>query len=298
MKTMTEFSAFPLREAYLKNKEIHAALKGEGKPEAELAQAQKDTFSEFLKEKHKIEGEKLDLFLKALELISSKPGELENLRRVVVYTVAEGEKVPHSVTQKDGHAFGAEYLASLRPKKQDRREAGSKFSKDQGKGKGRGKRSDDLRGKRPDGQAERRGANGRQNEQTAGEGAPRSAEGRRDRGRGPRRDGENRPTSSIRTTSGEVLAPGHIPVEKAAGALREPRQPRGPREPRQPREARAPREPRQPRVIDPAKLPSKERLPVIQPKVPVNPEVLSAAAAERAVHSATATPAVAESSST
>ncbi len=223
MKTLTEFSAFHLREAQAKHHEIRAALNSEGKPADELEQAVRETLQAFLTEKFKLEAERLDLFLKALEVAQAKPRELENLKRVVVYGVGEGEKVPGHLIHKDAHAFGAEYLASLRPQKQqDRRDSGSKHGK--GKGKGRGKRRGDLKGKRPDGGAERRGA-GAPGEST---GQRRDAAGgpRPDGGKGPRRDGRpGRGPRRDEKTSGprqprQDLPPGHVSVDQAARALK------------------------------------------------------------------------------
>jgi hypothetical protein len=230
MKTMTEFSAFTLRDAHSKAREIHAALQTEGKPAEELEQAKKETLNAYLTEKFKLEGEKLELFLKALEVAEAKPRELENLKRVVVYTIAEGEKVPGNVIQRESHAFGAEYLASLRPQKQDRRESGSKHAK--GKGKGRGKRRGDLKGKRPDGGEERRGTQPRDGEgggrgpRRDGAGGPRrdGAGGpRRDGAGGPRRDGAGGPrrdgTGGPRAPR-QDLPPGHLPVDQAAKVMK------------------------------------------------------------------------------
>jgi hypothetical protein len=203
MKTLTEFSAFQLREACSKSKEIRSALPTEGKTPEELTQAHQETLKAYLTEKYKLEGDRLELFLKALEVSESKPHELENLKRVVVYLVSEGEKIPGHLIQKETHAFGPEYLASLRPKKSDRRDRGSKFSKE--KGKGRGKRRRDLRGKRPDGQDERRGANENST-------APAGKEGEDRRPRRPRRFGPRPPKKD--------LPPGHLSPEQAAQAAR------------------------------------------------------------------------------
>jgi len=236
MKTMTEFSAFNLRDAHTKAREIHAALQTEGKPAEELEQAKKETLNAYLAEKFKLEGEKLDLFLKALEVAGAKPRELENLKRVVVYTIAEGEKVPGNVVQRESHAFGAEYLASLRPQKQDRRESGSKHAK--GKGKGRGKRRGDLKGKRPDGGDERRGAGARDGEGGGGGGRGPRRDGnngpRRDGNNGPRRDGNNGPR---RDANGQPGAPGQRP-DGGKGPRRDGRPGRGPRNPNGPRAPR------------------------------------------------------------
>ncbi len=171
MKTLTEFTGFALREALAKSKEIQAALGAEGKTAEEVSTAQQETLNAFLGEKFKLEGDRLGLFTRALELSAKKPKDLENLKRVVVYTLAEGEKVPSSIHADSGHGFMAEYLAPIRGKgQQDRRQAGSKHGGPGGPGgkdgkggnkgkKGRGRRKPDMKGKRPDGGPERRGAN-------------------------------------------------------------------------------------------------------------------------------------------
>jgi len=230
MKTMTEFSAFQLRETLAKKKEIHAALQTEGKPAEELEQAQKDALNAHLTEKYKLEGEKLELFLKALEVAEAKPRELENLKRVVVYSVGEGEKVPGHLVQRESHAFGAEYLASLRPQKQDRRESGGKHGKGKGKGRGKGGR-DERRGpnrRDRDGSAPRNagagpGRDGDSGPRRDGIGGPRpeGANGQRPEGRRrPRRDGAGGPRRDGNRTPRQDLPPGHVSVDQAARAMK------------------------------------------------------------------------------
>jgi hypothetical protein len=166
MKTMTEFSGFNLRDAHRRSKEIQTGLSTppeagtEARPAEELATAHREALAAYLTEKFKLEGERMDLFVQALELVSAKPKELENLKRVVIYTVSEGEKVPSQVRVSGAHGLAAEYLPPVRGSKpEDRRAAGSKHSKKGGPGgqKGRGRRKPDLKGKRPDGGPERRG---------------------------------------------------------------------------------------------------------------------------------------------
>ncbi len=163
MKTMTEFAGFNLRDAQRRSKEIQTGLSTppeagtEARPAEELATAHREALSAYLTEKFKLEGEKLELFFQALELVSAKPRELDNLKRVVIYTVTEGEKVPSQVRVHGSHGMAAEYLPPARgAKSEDRRAAGSKHAKKGGRG-GRGKRNPDLKGKRPDGGPERRG---------------------------------------------------------------------------------------------------------------------------------------------
>lgn len=162
MKTLTEFSGFALRDAHKKSKELREALQtkgaegaegGEGRSAEELSSAHHEALHAFVTEKFKIAAERLPLFVHALEMVEAKPKELENLKRVVVSTVAEGEKTPGSLHLHEGHAYLPEYLASLRPKAQpDRRQARSKKQD-------RGRRRPPNKGKRPDGGPERRGAN-------------------------------------------------------------------------------------------------------------------------------------------
>jgi hypothetical protein len=164
MKTITEFSGFALREALAKSKEIQTALGTEGKTAEELATSLKEALAGFLAEKFKLEGERMELFGLATEIAGKKAKELENLKRVVVYALAEGEKAIGAIQTHGIHGFLAEYLPPVRGKgQQDRRQAGTKHGPKDGKGgkgkKGRGRRRPDLKGNRPDGGAERRGAN-------------------------------------------------------------------------------------------------------------------------------------------
>lgn len=159
MKTLTEISGFALREAHAKSKDIREALQpkgaegGESRTAEELSAAHQEALHAFVTERFKLATERLPLFVRALEIAEAKPKELENLKRVVISTVAEGEKTPPSLHLHEGHAYAPEYLASLRPKAQpDRRQARSKKQD-------RGRRRPPNKGKRPDGGPERRGAN-------------------------------------------------------------------------------------------------------------------------------------------
>lgn len=162
MKTLTEFSGFAIREAHGKSKELREALQtreaegaegGKGRSAEELSSAHREALHAFITEKFKVAPERLPLFVHALEIVEARPRELADLKRVVVSTLTEGEKTPGSLHLHEGHAYLPEYLASLKPKAQpDRRQARSKK-------KDRGRRRPPNRGKRPDGGAERRGAN-------------------------------------------------------------------------------------------------------------------------------------------
>lgn len=161
MKTLTEFPGFNLKNAVKVKQDLLAG----GKTAEELPQA--------LGEALKAEGDKLNFILNAIELVEK---ELEDLKRVVVYSLNEGEKAPSRAIQKGDHYFLAEYYPPL--------------VKDQPKGKGPqgpGK----PRGKRK-GRGGRRGEGGKDFQKTAGAARPEGgAEGeerpRRRRPRFPRR---------------------------------------------------------------------------------------------------------------
>jgi len=93
-----------------------------------------------LSEGLKLEGEKLDHVLNAVKAIDRK--REEDLKRIVVCSLDEGEKQPEGSRLFGTHVYTAEYLPSLRPPPQDPRK---KFGNKRG-GKG-GKRFDNKRGK-------------------------------------------------------------------------------------------------------------------------------------------------------
>jgi hypothetical protein len=178
MKTLTEFSAFTLRQALTLQTSLASSIQGEktadlsatltnqmkeaGKTDEEiqaalpeaLAQAVKEAgaaaFAEAVAKTFKIEGDKLPLFLAALEGARSKPRELENLKRIVVYRLDEGEKPSGKVQLKEGHGFLSEYFPPLhkggkgkpQPERGAREERGARGAREgrgeKRRGKGRG----------------------------------------------------------------------------------------------------------------------------------------------------------------
>jgi hypothetical protein len=166
MKTITEFNGFALKAAIEKKKEILAS----GKTAEELPAA--------LGEALKIEGDKLTWLLAAVELAEAKP---ENLKRIVVGSLAEGEKAPHGAVEKAEKVFLTEFFYTAQPKKQGRE------NNDQ---RGGGKGKDGKRGKKGGGRGGRPGGGpgGR------GENKPKEAGAQNDRGgrRQPRQDGERK----------------------------------------------------------------------------------------------------------
>jgi hypothetical protein len=130
MKTLTEFTAMSLKQA----SKLKADLTQQGKTPEELPAA--------LGEALKIEGDKLTFLLNALETVGTK---VTDLKRVLVFSVAEGEKAPLGTLMKgeEGKTNGyiVEYYPSLDRKadtrvQQDPRDDGRK-QKSRGKGKGR-----------------------------------------------------------------------------------------------------------------------------------------------------------------
>ncbi|CAN5653194.1 hypothetical protein BH10BDE1_BH10BDE1_26500 [soil metagenome] len=113
MKAVTEFASFTLNAA-LKAK---AALAAEGKSPEEIQTALGTTY--------KYEGEKLGFFMSALEVAAANS---ENLKRVLVVRLAEGERAPAKATQTEDIAIYPESLVTVRADK----------PKDDGKRGGRG----------------------------------------------------------------------------------------------------------------------------------------------------------------
>lgn len=119
MKTLTEFASLHLKNAAKTKQELTTA----GKTAEELPAA--------LGEALKIEGDKLTFLLHALELVQAK---LADLKRVIVFTLAETEKPPANATKHGEHYYLVEFYPSAQS--QNERNAPSKDGKD-GKG-GRG----------------------------------------------------------------------------------------------------------------------------------------------------------------
>ena len=115
MKAVTEFASFTLNAA-LKAK---AALAAEGKSPEEIQAALGTTY--------KYEGEKLGYFITALDVAAANA---ENLKRVLVVRLSEGEKAPAKATQTEDIAIYPEALVTVRADK----------PKDDGKRGGKGGR--------------------------------------------------------------------------------------------------------------------------------------------------------------
>ena len=97
MKSITEFASFTLTKG-LKYKE---ALLAEGKSPEEIQTALGASF--------KYEGEKLSCFLKALDVAKDNAN---NLKRILVVGVNEGEALPAKVVSIDNVHFLPEFVVS------------------------------------------------------------------------------------------------------------------------------------------------------------------------------------------
>ncbi len=120
MKTVTEFASFNLNQG-LKAK---AALAGEGKTPEEIQTSLGESF--------KLEGEKLKYFVNALDVASQNQ---ENLKRVLVVSLAEGENMPPKALKIEEMHFVPEF--HIDPK---RAQAGKADARGGKGGKGRGGR--------------------------------------------------------------------------------------------------------------------------------------------------------------
>ena len=102
MKTLTEFPGMNLKSSAKTRQELISG----GKSPDELSPAMGEAL--------KIEGNKLTFLLTSLEIVGT---QLENLKRVVVFALNEGEKAPEGVIQKGEHFYLVEYYSSLSPAK-------------------------------------------------------------------------------------------------------------------------------------------------------------------------------------
>jgi hypothetical protein len=101
MKNITEFATHTLT----KGASTKAALAAEGKTPEEIQASLGEAF--------KFEGDKLKHFIAALDVAAQNT---QNLRRVLVVTLAEGEKVPARAAQVEEHYYVPELLVTAAPK--------------------------------------------------------------------------------------------------------------------------------------------------------------------------------------
>jgi len=126
MKAITEFSVFTLNKAIL----AKAALAAEGKNPEEI--------QENLGQSFKLESEKLGYFVQALEIASANT---QNLKRIVIVKLNEGEKVPPKAVQHEELHYIPEFFVQATPA----------ASHDQAGGNNKGRRSGGKGGGGPKG---------------------------------------------------------------------------------------------------------------------------------------------------
>ena len=144
MKTLTEFTAFGLKQAV----QTQASLTQQGKTPEELPAA--------MGEAMKMEGDRLSYLMGALEVISSKGPKgprTEDLKRVLVFSIAEGDKVPHGALVKEADGKKTGYMAEYYPSLQ--KNSGPSRQTDKPGENFRGKKGD--RGKKGKGPRRQRG---------------------------------------------------------------------------------------------------------------------------------------------
>ncbi len=100
MKAVTEFPSFTLTKAL----QTKAALLAAGKTPEEVQTSLGETF--------KLEGDKLKYFVNSIEVASTNQ---DNLKRVVVVTLNEGEAAPAKAVQVEEMHYVPEFLVLSRP---------------------------------------------------------------------------------------------------------------------------------------------------------------------------------------
>lgn len=121
MKAITEFSSFTLNKANL----AKGALAAEGKNPEEI--------QENLGQSFKLEGEKLGYLIQALEIASANA---QNLKRIVIVKLNEGEKAPAKAVQVEELHFIPEFIVQAQPKVEAAPTKGNRSGGRGGKGGG------------------------------------------------------------------------------------------------------------------------------------------------------------------
>ncbi len=133
LKTLTEFNGIELLNT-LNTMEMLALA---GKPEEEIHLT--------IGLATKRDGDKLKTFLDAVQSIKNRS---QGLKRVVVYSATETDKIPERAEKRDGHVFFPEYYPALENQERGRRPLGDQRGP-KSRGHGNQKRSGD-RNKRQD----------------------------------------------------------------------------------------------------------------------------------------------------
>lgn len=202
MKTLTEFPALNVKLAHKTRED----LKTGGKTDEEIPQA--------LGEALKLSGERLTFMMSALEIIGT---QLNDLKRIVVFSLAENEKQPAKAIQKGEHYFLAEYYPPLVQKKGGAPDSKFRSPDDKKRKKKRRRKDRDQRFDTRQGSHTETLTNG-----TAQTGTSSDPENSETKSRFPRRRRPMRPRvekttpSIIKTTTGEIIFPKPriIPVDQ------------------------------------------------------------------------------------
>lgn len=129
MKSVTEFSNFTLNKGLT----VKSALAGEGKSVEEIQAGLGEAF--------KFEGEKLTHLVNALEVAVQNK---DNLKRVVVLSLNEGEKAPAKSIQVEAFHYVPEFVVTAKPVVADKGDG--KGGRGKGRSGGRGAGGGDKKG--------------------------------------------------------------------------------------------------------------------------------------------------------
>jgi hypothetical protein len=108
MKFVTEFANFTLASAL----KARAVLTADGKPAEEIQASLGGTY--------KLEGEKLTHLVNALDVASQNA---ENLKRVLVVSLNEGEKAPDKAVQVEAFHYVPDFHVTNRPAQGEKKDA-------------------------------------------------------------------------------------------------------------------------------------------------------------------------------
>lgn len=121
MKAVTEFPSFTLNKAI----QMKTALTTEGKTPDEI--------KENLGQNFKLEGEKLGYFMQSIEVATTNS---QNLKRVMVVKLNEGESAPAKAVENEGVHYVPEFL--IQPNTAPKADANAKGGRGGRQGGGRG----------------------------------------------------------------------------------------------------------------------------------------------------------------
>lgn len=100
MKSVTEFTTFALTQGH----KTKSALVADGKTPEEIQESLGTTF--------KMEGDRLKYFINAIDVAGAN---LENLRRVLVISLNEGENAPSKATKVEELHYVPEFINQAKP---------------------------------------------------------------------------------------------------------------------------------------------------------------------------------------